>query len=145
MKSSVCVRLCVRVQTHGYVCVRVVCHIIRRDPREEEVRLALGVTNELEVAAGGAQRELVFPLCHSQRAPEAGEHVARVRLESKILNGKEGNILGMTHTKYRTEPGVLVVRIIFLDTKPPTYLMDLCVFHFEIFIASNILKYRKCE
>ena len=75
------------------VCV-CVCHIIRGDPREEEVGLALGVTDELEVAAGRAQRQLVFPLRHSQRAPEAGKHVARVRLERKTLNGKEGDRLG---------------------------------------------------
>ena len=83
--------VCVCAHANTWVCV-CVYHIIRHDPREEEVRLALGVADELEVAAGRAQRELVFPLRHSQRAPEACEHVPCVRMERKILNGKDNRV-----------------------------------------------------
>lgn len=56
------------------------------DSREEEVGLALGVADELEVTVFRAQRLLVLLLRHPQRAAQAGKHRAGKRLHRKVLH-----------------------------------------------------------
>lgn len=60
------------------------CSVCAEHSREEEVSLALGVANELQVAVGG-EGGLVGTLTDVQGPPETGEHRTRIRLQLKPL------------------------------------------------------------
>lgn len=61
-------------------------YIIQSHSRQEEVRLAFRVADELEVAALRAEWLLIFLFCNPQKATEAGKHRACICLQCEILH-----------------------------------------------------------